>query len=73
MLDNGSEVTLVEQRIADKLGLQGDECALSLATIQSKGQPQMSKHVNFEISSMSMGSSFKINSIFTMPQLNLPC
>ena len=75
LLDSGSQASLVLEKFADEVGLEGPREVLTLGTINSKEECKPSRKVSFAVKATSddnAASSLLIPEAWTVPQLNLP-
>ena len=70
MLDYGSEVTILEQSIADKLGLKGLTESFHLKTVNGISS-EVSHHVSLQIQGETMERTFSMDNVRTLPILPL--
>lgn len=71
-LDEGSKITLLEDEVANIIGLQGTPTNLCLGWIKSKTSNETSKKVNLEINGIGKNnSSFQMKNVWTTTNLHL--
>ncbi|XP_065354638.1 uncharacterized protein LOC135949103 [Calliphora vicina] len=72
-IDNGSKISLLEEKVAKQIGLQGPKGNLSLGWIGGKTSNEISTTINLEISSMAEDNcSFQMRNVRTTRSLQLP-
>ena len=69
-LDIGSEYTIMDQALAEELGLEGEEAPLAYKTIDGAGSVQ-SKQVSVEIQNISNNKCYMLEGVYTFPNLDL--
>ena len=75
LLHSGSQASLILERFAEELGLDGLRDILTLGTINSKKELKPSRKVLFAVKATSSGnggSLYPVSEAWTIPQLNLP-
>lgn len=73
LLDEGSSVTLIEDALANEMGLDGIETDLDLQFVNSHGTIQSSREVRFGISGVqSDAQRFEIGTVYATSSLTLP-
>ena len=71
LLDMGSQISLIKERTASRLGLQGPAQPLKISTIDGS-QTRMSQQVNFDVQSLLTEERFQVTGAQTTPTLNVP-
>ncbi|XP_055605529.1 uncharacterized protein LOC129753709 [Uranotaenia lowii] len=71
-LDDGSNVTLVEDEIAEKLGLEGDDHDLCLQWTSSVTRNESSRIVQLSVSKENNGHQYPLSNVRTISKLDLP-
>ena len=71
LLDQGSEVTLIDQRAADELGLECEISKTQFHTFHNRDPVINAKEVSVTVSSLDKASSFKLENCYAVPKLNL--
>ena len=71
LLDQGSEVTRIDQRAADELGLEGEISKTQFHTFHNRDPVINVKEVSVNVSSLDKASSFKLENCYAVPKLNL--
>lgn len=72
-IDDGSNISLLEDTVANKIGLHGPLSNLSLGWIGGKKSNEMSKTLNMEISGIhNQENSFSVRNVRTISYLKLP-
>src|SRR5207237_821036 len=69
-LDIGSEYTIMDQALAEELGLEGEEAPLAYKTIDGAGTVS-SKQVSVEIQNVSNKKCYMLEGVYTFPNLDL--
>ena len=75
LLDAGSQATLVLEKFADEVGLEGPKEVLTIGTINSTEECKPFRKVSFSVEATSGGNAVKpilISEAGTVPRLNLP-
>jgi hypothetical protein len=74
VFDEGSSVTLIEEKVAQQLGLQANETgvAINLPWTQNTRKELKCDKVTCDIAGTEMNKHFKMRNIHTVPGLNLP-
>lgn len=74
LLDSGSQATLVLERFATQIGLDGKEEVLNIGTVNSKKDACRSKKISFSVSSTVKTNNewLTVDEAWTIPRLNLP-
>jgi len=75
LLDSGSQTSLILEKFADAIGLDGKDSPLQLGTINSSGEPIRSRKVSFHVGAVEgpeTGFQITVEEAWTIPQLNLP-
>lgn len=72
-IDDGSKISLLEEKVAEQIGLQGPSSNLSLGWIGGKTSKEISKKINLEIYNMGEGKcGFPMRNVRTTGNLRLP-
>ena len=71
LLDQGSEATLIDQRPADELGLEGNISQTQFHTFHNRDPVINFKEVSVIVTSLDQSSSFNLENCYTVPQLIL--
>ncbi|XP_035907255.1 uncharacterized protein LOC118509982 [Anopheles stephensi] len=72
-LDEGSSMTLVDEDLAEELGVEGEVEPLCIRWTGDTTRVEAgSRRVNFKVGPVGSAKSFAINSVRTVPKLNLP-
>jgi len=72
MIDDGSEVTLLEEVIADQLGLKGKQFPITLQWYDNKKSIKMSKTVRIQIAGVHAEVHYDQKGLQTVKNLDLP-
>lgn len=73
MLDDGSTVTLIEKRVASRIGVTGPRKGIVLAGVGAiKIKVEQSESVTFEVQPLAGGRTFTLENVHTISDLNLP-
>ena len=74
ILDSCSEVTLLREDVAQRLGLEGEEGILPLGTVMDVPRDMLVPEVSLEASSVEGGTKFEIEGAFVLPtdRFNMP-
>lgn len=72
MFDEGSAITILEERVSSALGLNGKSHPLTLQWYGEKTTTESSKSVNFEVSGLGDSVTYKIAKCHTIANINLP-
>ena len=71
LLDSGSEVTLVEKGVIEKLGVDGREDTMAIVTVTGSGRPVKSKRVEFVVESTDGANVFEVAEARVVDSINL--
>ena len=71
LLNQGSEVTLIDQRAVDELGLEVEISKTQFHTFHNRDPVINVKEVSVTVSSLDKASSFKLENCYAVPKLNL--
>lgn len=73
LLDEGSSVTMIDEKLANDLGLDGPKSTLELQWLDNRRKSEVSRAVSFKISGTGSGSKkFDLTNVRTVRELNLP-
>ena len=72
MLDSGSDVSLIRQDVARRLGLRGRSNSFLFGTFHGTEMIKSSM-VSFKISAVDDSFIFEVNNAFSIPNLNTSC
>ncbi|XP_017473761.1 PREDICTED: uncharacterized protein LOC108364548 [Rhagoletis zephyria] len=72
MLDEGSSITLLEESIADELGIKGRSTSLTLQWYNTKQISEQFRILNLQISGVDHKTSFQLKNVHTIKHLDLP-
>lgn len=71
-IDEGSKATLIEQELADQLGLKGAVNTITLKWMNGSCVEYPSRRVHTELQSLTDGCCFVAKNLMTIPALDLP-
>ena len=71
LLDNGSDVSLCEEKLIDELGISGVQRHFSLTTQEKKDSPRSGYEVKLIINSIDNESSLEVPKVWTVERLNI--
>jgi len=71
LLDQGSEATLIDQRPADELGLEGNISQTQFHTFHNRDPVINFKEVSVIVTSLDQSSSFNLENCYAVPQLDI--
>ncbi|XP_036347873.1 uncharacterized protein LOC118757253, partial [Rhagoletis pomonella] len=72
MIDEGSSITLLEESIANSLGVKGRTTPLTLQWYNKKKITEKSRVLNLQVSAESRNTSYQLKNVYTIKQLDLP-
>ena len=71
LLDQGSEVTLIDTKLVEKLGLEGKTSLTKFNTFHKDDPTIKVKEVSFNVASLDGDASFNLENCFAVPRLNM--
>ena len=71
LLDNGSDVSLCDEKLIDQLGISGVQRHFYLTTQEKRDSPRSGYEVKLTINSIDNESSLEIPKVWTVGRLNI--
>ena len=71
LLDNGSDVSLCDEKLIDELGISGVQIHFSLTTQEKRDSPRSGYEVKLIINSIDDESSLEVPKVWTVERLNI--